>query len=156
MTRKRVKNPTQSKKIDPILYWASFTFAILGALDATYLFVYKLSSNDRMCLGNGGCATINYDPHSVIFGIPVALFGLLAYLTITGTLLLEPRLRTIKENGPLLLFGLSLIGVIYSAYLTYLELYVIHAVCPFCIASAVIITIVFILSIARLVRQFQY
>ena len=61
-----------------------------------------------------------------------------------------------KEYGPLAIFGISLGGVIFSIYLTYLELYVIHAVCPFCVASAIIIILLFILAILRLVKQTTY
>jgi uncharacterized membrane protein len=89
----------------------------------------------------------------MIYGIPVSLLGLLAYLAIAGILLLEPRWEPAEKQGPLAVFGLSLAGVGFSAYLTYIEYYVIFAVCPFCIASAILITVVFILAIIRLVRQ---
>jgi uncharacterized membrane protein len=78
---------------------------------------------------------------------------MVAYLVIAAVILMEPRLKLLAENGPLLLFGMSLVGVGFSVYLTYLELYVIHAVCPFCVASAIIITLIFILAIIRLVKQ---
>jgi uncharacterized membrane protein len=107
-----------------------------------------------MCLGSGDCSTVNSSRYSETFGgIPVSLLGLLAYLTIIGIHALETRSRFLKQNGNLLAFGLSLLGVLFSAYLTYVELYVIHAVCPFCVASAILITIIFILAIIRLIRQ---
>jgi uncharacterized membrane protein len=83
----------------------------------------------------------------------VSVFGLSAYLAILCILFLEGRLKIAKQNGPLAIFGMSLGGVAFSVYLTYLELYVIHAICPFCVASAVIITLIFILAIIRLVKQ---
>lgn len=132
--------------------WSSILLAVLGAADALYLLIYKVSSNDRMCLGSGDCATVNYSPYSEIYGIPVALLGLLAYLLIAGLLLLEPRLALLEENGPLLVFGISLAGVAFSAYLTYIELYVINAVCPFCVISAVVVTLIFILAVIRLAK----
>ena len=140
-------------KTDLALSWAIILISILGALDSIYLLVYKLTGNSQMCLGNGGCHDVNFSSYSVIYGIPVSVFGLAAYLVIAGIVLLESRLRLAKENGPLLVFGMSLAGVAFSAYLTYLELYVIHAVCPFCVASAIIITLIFILAIIRLIKQ---
>jgi uncharacterized membrane protein len=134
-------------------YWLNIALAILGAMDALYLYILKLTSNNRMCLGSGGCATINYSTYSEIYGIPVSLLGLLAYLVILVILLLELRQKFIAANGPLLIFTVSLAGVAFSAYLTYIAHYVIHAVCPFCIASAVIVTLIFILTIFRLVKQ---
>ncbi|MCJ7585209.1 MAG: vitamin K epoxide reductase family protein [Anaerolineales bacterium] len=140
--------------MDKGLKWASIVTAILGGLDAAYLLIYKLTSAQAMCLGSGDCSTVNSSRYSETFGgIPVSLLGLLAYLTIIGIHALETRSRFLKQNGNLLAFGLSLLGVLFSAYLTYVELYVIHAVCPFCMASAILITIIFILAIIRLIRQ---
>ena len=134
--------------------WASIVLAILGGLDAAYLLIFKLTSVEAMCLGSGDCSTVNNSRYSETFGgIPVSLLGLLAYLAIIGTHALETRSRFFKQNGNLLVFGLSLVGVLFSAYLTYVEFYVIHAVCPFCVASAIIIIIIFILAIIRLIRQ---
>jgi uncharacterized membrane protein len=149
---KRV-NPTLKSKTDRALYWISLIAALLGALDAIYLFIYKLTGNNAMCIGNGGCHDVNFSPYSVIYGIPVAVFGLAAYLAILVIHLLESRIRLFKENGPLAVFGIGLAGVAFTAYLTYLELYVIHAICPFCVASAVLITMIFLVAIIRLVRQ---
>jgi uncharacterized membrane protein len=135
------------------LFWGSVVLAVLGALDAIYLLVFKLTGNSQMCLGNGGCHDVNFSPYSEIYGIPVSLFGISAFLAILCILVLESRLQFANEYGPLAIFGISLGGVAFSAYLTYLELYIIHAVCPFCVASAILITLLFILAIIRLVKQ---
>jgi uncharacterized membrane protein len=151
----RVKKTTAPKTIDKPFYWASIVLSILGAADAIYLIVLKYSHNTAMCLGNGGCATVNDSPYSQIGAVPVAAIGLLGYLAILGVHFLEPRIRLFGGNGPLFTFGMSLTGVAFSAYLTYIELYVIYAVCPFCVASAVFITLIFIIAIIRLVKQFE-
>jgi len=151
----RIK-PTQHDKTGSAFYWATFVLACLGVLDAIYLLVYKLTNFNAMCLGNGGCHNVNFSPYSEIGGIPVSLFGILTYLVITGILLLEPRLEIAKENGALAIFGISMAGVAFSAYLTWLEVYVIHAICPFCVTSAVIITLILILAIIRLIKQTAY
>jgi uncharacterized membrane protein len=135
------------------LYWATLAVAIVGGLIAIYMTIFKLTSNDAMCLGNGGCSTVNASPYSEIYGIPVAVVGLLGYLAILASLLLENYIDFFKDNGPLLDFGMGLVGVVYSAYLTYLEFYVIHAVCPFCVASAISITLCFIFALIRLIKQ---
>ena len=148
--------PSQTRKKKPATYWISFVLACLGVLDAAYLLIYKLTNNNAMCLGNGGCHDVNFSAYSEIGGIPVSLFGIAAFLVIAGILLLEPRTKFMAENGPLAIFGISLAGVAFSAYLTWLEIYVIHAICPFCVASAVIITLIFILAIIRLFYQTAY
>ena len=149
----RIKKP-KTDKTGPALFWGSVVLAILGALDALYLFIYKVTGNRQMCLGNGGCHDVNFSPYSVIYGIPVSVIGLSAFLAILCILVLEGRLKIAKENGPLAILGVSLGGVVFTAYLTYLEIYVIHAICPFCVASAILITLLFILAILRLVKQF--
>jgi uncharacterized membrane protein len=151
----RIKKP-RTDKTNPALLWGSIILTIAGALDAIYLLIFKLTGNSQMCLGNGGCHNVNFSPYSVIYGIPVSVFGISAFLAILCILVLEGRLKIAKEYGPLAIFGISLGGVIFSIYLTYLELYVIHAVCPFCVASAIIIILLFILAILRLVKQTTY
>jgi uncharacterized membrane protein len=148
----RKTNP-RTDKFGRWLFWGSVVFAVLGALDAIYLLIFKLTSNNQMCLGSGGCHNVNFSPYSEISGIPVSLFGVLAFLAILFILFMEQRLKIAKENGPLGIFGISLGGIAFSAYLTYLEIYVIKAICPFCVASAILITLVFILAVIRLIKQ---
>jgi uncharacterized membrane protein len=143
----------RNEKRDTVLRWSSIVLAALGAADALYLLIFKLSNNGKMCLGNGGCETVNSSSYSELFGIPVSVYGLLAYLVIIAIILLEPHWKLAAAQGPLAIFAMTLGGVLFSAYLTYIELYVIFAICPFCIISAVVITLLFILAIIRLVTQ---
>jgi uncharacterized membrane protein len=146
-------NSTPTDKTATALFWSTMALTIFGVADSVYLLIYKITGNPHMCLGNGGCHDVNFSSYSVIGGIPISAFGIAAYLAIVVILVLEARVRIAQENGPLAIFGISLVGVGFSAYLTYLELYVIHAICPFCVASAVLITLIFILAIIRLVKQ---
>jgi uncharacterized membrane protein len=146
-------NPPPIDKTGRVYYWLTFTLACLGVLDATYLLIYKLTNNPSLCLGSGGCHNVNFSPYSEIGGIPVSVFGMVAFIVIVVILLLEPRVKIVQDNGSLAIFGISLAGVAFSAYLTWLEIYVIHAICPFCVASAIIISLIFILAIIRLVKQ---
>lgn len=132
----------------------SLVAAIIGALDATYLTWVKLSHNEVLCApGIGDCYTVNTSRYSELYGIPVAIFGLASFLLIIAILLLEPRLPILEENGNLIVFGVSLVGVIYSAYLSYLEEFVIHAWCPYCVLSAIMMVIIFIVSLKRLKQE---
>jgi uncharacterized membrane protein len=148
----RIK-PTQKDKKTPAIFWTSFILACLGFLDSLYLLIYKLTGNTAMCIGNGGCHDVNFSPYSMIGRVPVSAFGIFAFLVISAILLLEGRFTLAKENGPLAIFGISLAGVAFTAYLTWLEIFVIHAICPFCVTAAVIITLIFILAIIRLINQ---
>ena len=152
-SRMKNKDKAPQSVSGPIFYWSTMVLTILGFADALYLLIYKLSGDNKMCIGNGGCHDVNFSPYAMLFGIPVSVYGLAAYLLIVVLLLLELRSRFVRKNGPLALFAISLGGVLFSVYLTYLELYKIRAICPFCVASAIIITLIFILAIIRYVNQ---
>lgn len=128
--------------------------AIIGAINAIYLSWIKFSHNERLCApGIGDCYTVNTSRYSELYGIPVAIFGLATFLLIIAILILETRFSFLEENGYLAIFGISLVGTIYSAYLSYLEEFVLHAWCPYCLLSAVLITIIFILSSVRFKQE---
>lgn len=123
--------------------------AVVGLLDAIYLTWIKVVSKG-VCIIGGGCEIVNTSQYSTIAGIPIAVLGAGAYLVMLAILILEPRNSFLDLNSPILVLGISLAGVLYSAYLTYLELYVIHAVCQFCVLSAVILAIMLVLSAMRM------
>jgi len=126
--------------------------ALVGVLDSIYLTLLKFSNNKSLCIqGVGDCWSVNTSIYSEIWGIPIALLGLFAYAAILLLLWAEQRSRLIHQYADFILFGVTLIGVIYSAYLTYLEIAVIKAICPFCVVSAVAMLILFIYSVKRLI-----
>src|SRR5258708_30555623 len=134
------------------LCWISLVLALSGALDAGYLTYIKLAHVEAICRGVGDCEAVNSSVFAQIGGVPVAALGLAAYLALLALLVLEPRLAILQNYAPVAIFGLALTGTLYSAYLTYVELFVIHAICPFCVTSAVLITGLFILAVIRVVR----
>ncbi len=126
----------------------------IGLADALYLTWIKLSNTAAACLpGLGNCEAVNTSRYSEIMGVPVALLGAVAYIAILAVLLLEHQNTFLAENGVLLQFGISLAGVLYSAYLTYLEIAVIRAICPYCVVSAGMLTGIFVLTALRLFRN---
>lgn len=139
--------------MDKWLYRISIALAMLGVLVSIYMTIYKLTENPNMCLGNGGCSTVNASVYSEVSGIPVAVVGIGGYLAILVLLLLENRFSFLRTNGTMAVFGLTLVGFLFTLYLVYVELALIHALCPFCVTSQVTMTILFILSVIRLVRQ---
>ena len=140
--------------MDKKLYWVSVGLAALGIMVSIYMTIFKLTSNNAMCLGSGDCSTVNASKYSAIYGVPVALFGVLGYLAILGVLLMQERGGDFfKKNGVLVLFGLVITGFLFTLYLIYLEIFVIKALCPFCITSQITMTILFIITIYRLVQE---
>ena len=107
--------------------------AVLGFLISAYLTWTHFAGLAPICTGDGkGCETVQSSRYAVILGIPVALLGLVSY----GALIISAALW--GEIGIYLGFLISLVGTLFSAYLTYLEVFVIGALCQWCLASAVI------------------
>lgn len=128
--------------------------AILGILDAMYLTVIKFTDNKALCIeGIGDCWTVNNSSYSEWNGIPISIFGILAYLIIILILILQNRVKFLVDFGSIFVFGIALTGFLFSIYLTYLQFAVIKAVCPFCIISAITMTIVFILTLINLLND---
>jgi len=131
--------------------------ALIGLLDSIYLTVLKLSNNKSLCIqGVGDCWSVNTSIYSEIFGIPIAVLGMGAYGFVLILLWTENRNHLIQQYASFILLGVTLIGIIYSAYLTYLEIAVIKAICPFCVISAVAMLILFIYTVKRLAEPSGY
>jgi uncharacterized membrane protein len=130
---------------------------VIGLLVSVYMTIYKITSDDSMCVGSGDCKTVNESRYSeVTIGglvVPVAAIGVVGYTAILAVLLLEQRVNFLQQNGSLVFFGLSLMGFLFTLYLIYVEIALIKAYCPFCITSQVAMTLIFILSVIRVVRQ---
>jgi uncharacterized membrane protein len=107
--------------------------AAAGLLISAYLTWVHFARVAPVCVGgSGGCETVQSSRYAAILGVPVSALGLVGY----AGLLLSAVLR--GEVGVYLGFLIALVGTLFSAYLTYLELFVIHAVCQWCLASAAI------------------
>jgi uncharacterized membrane protein len=123
----------------------------LGLVDSVYLIFIKYANNEKLCfIGAGDCLSVNTSVYSETLGIPNAVLGAIAYIVIFALLFFEAKSVLIGRWSPYLTFGLTFLGVIYSAYLTYLEIAVIKAICPFCVVSAVIMLTLFIIAVGRL------
>ena len=131
----------------------TIALTIIGLLVSIYMTIYKVTSNEAMCIGSSGCSEVNASRYSEINGIPVAVLGVIGYASILALLFLENRLSFFQENGPMIFFGVSLIGFLFTVYLIYLEIALIKAYCPFCLTSQAVMTIIFIISVIRLARQ---
>ena len=126
---------------------------IIGLLVSIYMTIYKVTSNDNMCVGSKDCSVVNASKYSEVNGIPVAVVGAIGYAALLGILWLERKPGFFKDNGSMIFFGISLIGFFFTVWLIYVEIALLKAYCPFCITSQITMTIIFILSVVRVVRQ---
>ena len=119
--------------------------AALGALISAYLTWTHFAGLTPVCTGSGGgCETVQSSRYASILGIPVALLGLVAY----GGLIFSAAVW--KEAGIYLGFLVSLVGTLFSAYLTCLEIFVIGALCQWCLANAAIMPLALICTVTAI------
>jgi uncharacterized membrane protein len=133
-------------------YHASLLLLVAGLLVTGYMSYAKLAEQPLVCADTGiiDCATVESSAWAYFMGIPTAIWGFSAHVLIGILLLLETRLDFFKQNAPLLLFGVTLFGVIYHSYLIYISLFVLVAICPWCVTAASIMLGQFIITIARI------
>jgi len=126
--------------------------SIIGLLDSAYLAYIKLADATAACAEIGDCDAVNSSQYAEIGGIPIALLGAGAYVAMIFLVIMEKKGDFWRDQGPLLVFMFSLIGVLYSAYLTYIEIWVLYAVCPYCVLSAIVLVLMLGLSVYRFLR----
>src|SRR5271168_3367509 len=124
---------------------AVLTTAGLGI--AGYLTYVHYAGIDPVCTAGGACEKVQTSVYSELAGVPVALIGLLGYTSILGLLLARE-----SETTRFATMALTLVGFAFSAYLTYRELYSIHAICEWCATSAGILTLMAPLSVWRFLQ----
>ena len=139
--------------MDKRLSQLTIALVVLALLVSVYMTVYKVTSNDNMCIGSGACKAVNDSRYSVLNGVPVAVIGVAGYVALLAILLLERRPGFIKQNATMIFFALSLLGFLFTVYLVFVEIVLIKAFCPFCVTSQVAMTLIFILSVIRLIKQ---
>jgi uncharacterized membrane protein len=143
---------TLSSRSDKNLRISLMVLGLIGLVDSTYLTYIKLANATASCAGIGDCDAVNSSKYAEVAGIPIALLGAGAYLTMLVLLFLEKRGGVWQEQSPLFMFVLTLIGVLYSAYLTYIEVAILYAICPYCVLSAIILVIMFGISVYRFIK----
>ncbi|MEO8449365.1 MAG: vitamin K epoxide reductase family protein [Gemmatimonadota bacterium] len=122
--------------------------SMAGLFVSAYLYLYKIGLIGTLACGNGGCETVQLSPQSKFLGVDVALIGLVGYAVLLGLSLLALQPRFAGSSWPVrALPVLSGGAVLFTAYLKYLELFVIHAICRWCVASAVMVTVFFVMSV---------
>jgi uncharacterized membrane protein len=135
----------------PLTRMAIALLALGGLLISAYLTMYKVGMLGAIQCTIGGCEKVQSSRWATFLGLPVSAWGLGAYVTLLVIAMLGVQPRFARERWvALALFGLSAVGVAFSAYLTYLEAFVIHAWCQWCVISAILITLIFLLSLPGL------
>jgi uncharacterized membrane protein len=138
--------------------WLAVTkliLTIIGILITGYIFVTELVNAETICPRNAtfNCDLVQHSIYSKVGPIPVIYLGLGGYLAILLVLLMQNRVPFLTERGKLIVFALTLFGFLFSAYLTYVEAFVLQAWCIWCLSSAITMTLLFLVSLADLWRS---
>jgi uncharacterized membrane protein len=142
----------QGKPLGNITSWLDFAIPVLSIIGlgvSIYLTYVEVTHTRALCGPVGDCNAVQSSPYAKLFGVlPIGLAGAIGYVAIL-IMWLWRRFRTdslSKIGGPII-YGMALFGTLFSIYLTYLELFVIHAICIWCLSSAAIITALMLLSL---------
>jgi uncharacterized membrane protein len=126
--------------------------ALVGLFVALYLWLHALGYGGAIkCGASGGCEVVQTSRWAVFLGIPVAFYGVVGYFVLLVVALVALRPASLaRRQWSVLLVALASIGFLFTIYLTYVELFLIHAICRWCVGSAVIITLIWIVSLLSL------
>jgi len=125
---------------------AAIGVALAGLGIATYLTVVHYAGGEPVCAVAHGCATVQASDYAVLAGVPVAVLGLVGYLAVLVALARDGEAwRTAAAF-------LSLAGLGFSAWLTYAEVGVLHAICIWCVGSAICMALLTVLTVGRMLR----
>jgi uncharacterized membrane protein len=120
--------------------------ALAGLFVATYLTLYKLGVIGTLSCSVGSCETVQFSRWATLLGLPVAVWGVGYYALVFTLTLAGVQPRFVESRGlALALVLLTGWGLIFSAWLTYLELFVINAICQWCVVSAVLAGVLFVI-----------
>lgn len=126
-------------------------FAVVGLAVSAYLAFEKLSGVVGPCLVGSGCDTVNSSQYSSVLGIPVALFGLAWSATAVVASLAWWRSG---DRRPLyLLYAGGLVGLLFELYLVYLQLFVIRAVCSWCVVYGATVVVGWLVAVVAVTHR---
>jgi uncharacterized membrane protein len=125
--------------------------ALAGIFVALYLLLYKIGVVGNLSCSIGSCETVNTSKWAVFLGAPVAGWGVGFYVSLFVVALVSIQDRYADSLAMSKILALITgIGFVFSAWLTSLELFVIHAICQWCVISAIIVTVTFVVSLMDL------
>jgi len=125
--------------------------ALAGLLISGYMLLYKIGVIAAIACGTGACEVVQASPWSEFLGLPVPLWGVAGYGLIFATALIgiQPG-RLADRRIAFILLGASTFAFGFSAWLSWIEAYRIHAWCRWCIGSAVVATILFLTALPEI------
>ena len=125
---------------------AQAVLAILGLGITIYLSYERATGGEAACVIGGGCATVQSSKYAVLAGVPLAYMGVVTYAILLASAFI-PRFP-----GRIIALIVAVCGVMFSMWLQYAELFLIKAICPWCVSSAIIMVISLGVAIGRILK----
>ena len=134
------------------LHIISLVLVVVGIFVSGYLSYSQFTDSTMVCVEGGAfnCEVVSNSAYARFMGIEVAYLGLATYLLIGALLLLENRVAVLQDYGIILIFGITLFAFLFSMWLVYAQVVLLQALCPWCLAHEINITILFVVAILRL------
>jgi uncharacterized membrane protein len=158
----RVTTKTASSEITPArfrftLYHLSLLLVVAGLLVTGYMSYTKLAGQPLACAETGmiNCSLVENSAWARVLGIPTALIGFTAHVIIGATLLLEKRVDFFRNNAVFILFGFVVFCILYHSYLIYVSVFILKALCPWCLTAASIMLGQLITTTVRMRRAME-
>jgi uncharacterized membrane protein len=142
----------ESPKFQATLRHICFVILIAAICVSGYLSYLKASGENAVCVDSGrfDCGVVLNSAYSEISGIPISWLGLATNLIVLTLLLVEPRLGFTRQFGPTMVMGPVLFAFLFSMYLIYVQAELIKHFCPWCLTHEALISVLFVLTAARL------
>ncbi len=135
-------------RLSLLLQWTVVPLTLAGMGISAYLVFVHFSGVPVYCRGAGGCHLVQSSEYATLLGVPVSLLGFVLYTSVLALAGLRGA-GSLADVAPVLIFGMAFSGVVYSGYLTWLELYRIYAICTWCVVSACLLAAIFLVTTAE-------
>ena len=132
-------------RIPSYILWALVALALIGFTDSAFLLAKRVSGAPIPCFITSGCDTVSKSPYSILFGVPLAAWGVIFYLGIGFLTLLYVDTKSLVVAK--LIPVATALGFLSSAYFVYIQKFKIGAFCVYCILSALVSTLLFVLGV---------
>jgi uncharacterized membrane protein len=125
---------------------AVVALSLAGFFLALYLYLWKMGLIGTLACGTGACETVQLSPYSRVFGVEVTLVGIGGYLALVGAGL-AGLAHPDDRRWPRVTLALATTGFGFTLYLTTVELFVLEAICRWCVGSATIMTLILLAAL---------
>ncbi len=127
--------------------------ALVGFCIALYLWFYKIGIIGKLQCGSGSCEYVQTSRYGALFGVPVAFYGVVGYALIFAVAIAGLQPSQLSQRWPTTTLALlSAGGFLFTLYLTGIEVFVLHAICRWCVGSAVVMTVLTAIAVPAGIR----